>query len=260
MKPLGVRFILGAFAASVSAVVLFLALVLVFHEEGKNTRFLEAKRKERRALAHLKPNPPSEERLAFLRSEAARLVKLSGDLAKTEVFWPKPVYSEEERLQFKEDLHAVRKRLEEDAARKKVLFEKEADLEVPGESLPPREKLAELFMALALSEELRSAAVDSGIPRISELNFPEAKKTGLGAGIERYEYVFGMKTNTNWWAVLHFLDALRSSRHLWRIENIIIENEPLLEGGTSPVPDAPLRVEMTLSATYFGRRVSHGSL
>ena len=259
LRPLGTRFKIGALVALVLILAEAAGLLVLMTGYSRTKRFIQAKRLELKTIESLKPNPPSEKRLQFVREDAKRLLEFTEKIQTKSLFWPRLDYSDAERLEFKEQIFSLREEISKKAEIKKIIFEKAAELENLDEALPESARLAELFMALTLSRELREQLIGSGIARIEELNFPEAKTESFGGGIERYEYSFALKLNTNWASLSRLLSRFSESRHSWGIEKVVVQNKPILAQGTSEVPDAPLYADLVLKGTFFGRKTSHAA-
>lgn len=252
-------FRVGAAALGILILAETVGLVAGLNSFSKTKRFLEAKRLELKTLESLKPNAPGEKRLHYFNEDAKNLSAITEKIQKSNLFWPRLEYKDAERLEFKEEIFSLRESLHKKAETKKVLIEKAAELANSDELLPESGRLAELFMALALSKELRGQLIESGIARVEELNFPEAKRRQFGSGIERYDYSFILKLNANWVALSGLLSHLSASGHLWCIERLVIQNKPILGQGTSEVPDAPLYADLVLKGTFFGRKNTHAT-
>ncbi len=229
---LGLRFILAAGMLSFLLVFLTISLLINANHLNKVDRLVKAKQSILNAFERTVPNPPSPERIQFLDDEAKKLLDAASALQRKTFFWTRFNYSDKERLEFKENLFDLSQSLEKLSASKKVVFEKKSALPSFEQILPGEEDLPKLFMVVDLSEELRKSLIAAEIPRIQELNFPDAEVTMFGKDIKRYQYVFKIKMEATWKSLGNFLEKIGQSENLWRVEKIAIENKPPLAKGS----------------------------
>ena len=256
IKPLGLRFNIYAGIVTLTLLILAVGIVLSSMELGRQKRFVKAKESELKVLMRLKPNAPSQERIQFLDKQKKFLVGLGERFGRTDLFWKNMEYKKDDRFEFKEDIYALREALALMAVTHETIVDEEARLPTFEEILPQTEKLPGLFMGLKLSAELHKTLLEGGIKRIAELNFPESEMEDLGEGFERHTNNFYLKAQTNWDRFFEFLSELYDSSHLWEIKNLMLDYKSIPQSDEGLVPDMPLHVEMTLTGTFFGRRIA----
>ena len=233
LKPLGVRFLLAGGILLFLVAMLGIRFLANMAESDRLNRLVTAKRSILDAFNRTEPNPPSRLRVDYLNMEASKLAELALSIRQKPFFWTRFNFSDKERLEFKESIFDLNQRLEQSALEQGVSFGAKAQLPLFENFLPSGDDLPKLFMAMKLSEELRSEIIAARMPVVEQLNFPEAEMTPLGVGLKRYRYTFKVKMEAPWESLLMLLGRLAQSQYLWRIEKMDLENRPAeAAGGT----------------------------
>ena len=254
VEPLGRNFNLGALIGICGLVILSLSCLFSVWLLGQKTQLLNSKQTTLITWERIKPNPPTAQRLEFFKNEKERFDQLAPRLEASDIFWTRFDYTDAQRLEFKEFLFALKEELARTAAARNVVIEKEAQPPSFENSLPAEDRLPELFMEVKLTEEIEKTLIQSGVARIEKLNFPEARRSEIGQGLERFNFPFELKIDTSWEALLLFLRDLARSNHLWQIDRINLQHRNPKDGKEIILQDAPLEADLVVSGTFFAQR------